>query len=168
MTRRERTRVNGATINVDAPLGLGRAEQKKKAGRGRWRMRDGTIIRIRDMDDQHLHNSIAYIERLSHQYFMSLGFSAGHYAATTGGEMAADAANEAADDAFERAHEHEIAPEVEPKYSELIAERDRRGLEARPFGKAIRKPKPEADFFRAHPEEAQPSTEIPQDQRRRL
>lgn len=36
--------------------------------RGVWRCADGTIVKIREMGDQHLANTIAYIERKEADY----------------------------------------------------------------------------------------------------
>lgn len=100
------------------------------------------------MGDQHLLNSIALLERYSKRRHLALALDAGHFAATTGGEMAAEAAQEASDQLLDKVFERDIADECASKYDELTRERDRRKLTPQPWGEPIRN----LAFEAAHPE----------------
>ena len=98
----------------------------KEAGKGWWRMKDGTAIRIKNMTDSHLTATIAMLERNAPKAATALYFSMGAYAEdhdSMGGVAAAEGANELLD---ARGDPAECAEAVYPKYAELIEERDRR------------------------------------------
>lgn len=103
-----------------------------RARRGYWRMRDrGEFreIKIRSMSDAHLQHAVRSVERAARAECVRIGFSAGYYADdhdTMGGELAARASG----DAFEMMDDvEECAFALFPKYAELSAELDRRGLD---------------------------------------
>ena len=95
-------------------------------------MRDGSVVPIADMGDGHLLNAIAMIERYGRRQMIALGFATCAFAETTGGDMAAEAAEQASDEAFEIASDDGALRDwldgEYPKYRELCAERERRGL----------------------------------------
>lgn len=84
-----------------------------------WTTRDGTKIHICDMDDSHLKNTIAMLDRL-HQKKISAAYSV---AATLRGEMATLFAEQDID-----RMESEGTSSSYPIYDDLCTERDRRGL----------------------------------------
>lgn len=97
---------------------------------GYWATREGALIRIRAMSDNHLRNSIAMLERGSRRRALR---SLLHIAAYIAGapEHAADAAEEASRELMSMADDPDInlaklARLVYPKYRELTREQDRR------------------------------------------
>lgn len=105
-------------------------------GKGKWQTKDGDVLRIRDMEDTHIQNSMRLIARNTIVALHKIGWDAANYAATTGGEMAADAADATSMEAFDTAGDQELLHEAclreYPKYRELNAECERRGLERLP------------------------------------
>ncbi len=85
----------------------------------KWTKKDGTKIRIKDMDDKHLMNTIRMLERSYEEnlYMMMAG------AASLQGDMACYYAEQAIDDAF--AHPETI---MHPLYDDLTEEATRRQL----------------------------------------
>lgn len=121
--------LNGQAGLVDPPAPRAR---RVAPGRGKWMTKDGTVIAIRDMEDNHVINCIRFLRRHGRAHLFNIGLSAGHFAATTGGDMAADAAEDAANEAFDTAWDgsrlHEFCLDEYPKYRELWAEVERRQL----------------------------------------
>mgnify|MGYP001605058959 CR=1 FL=1 len=96
-----------------------------------WRTRDGTTLRIRDMGDSHLLNSIRYLRRTHQQRCWALAISADRYAMTAP-DGASDAAAEAAAQAYELGDEQddEAVSEMSPVFGHLLNEAHRRRLSA--------------------------------------
>jgi hypothetical protein len=101
-------------------------------GKGKWATKDGEVLRIREMEDTHLQFAMRLIARRVSKQLQRHAWDAASYAATTGGEMAADAADAEAINLFEIAGDdyrlHEACLRSVPKYHELDNELARRGL----------------------------------------
>jgi hypothetical protein len=95
--------------------------------RGYWATKEGALLRIRAMSDQHILNSLAMLVRQSRRRAMLEALRAYRYAENAP-EMAADAAEEAAQEMLEMPASPELAELVWPKYKELKAEAQKRGL----------------------------------------
>lgn len=98
--------------------------------RGYWATREGALLRIRAMSDQHLENSIKMMERKSRERARLEAFRADCYAETAP-DGAADAAQEASREMYGMADDPDqdlavLAELVWPKYSELKQEQKRR------------------------------------------
>jgi hypothetical protein len=99
------------------------------APRGKWTTKDGTTLAIRDMTDAHLQYAVRSMERAARRELMAIGFSAGYYS-DDHHSIGGDAAAQVSDEAFGAAEAPEYhAGELYPKYDELRAEMDRRGIE---------------------------------------
>jgi hypothetical protein len=99
---------------------------------GYWATKEGALVRITAMSDQHLENSIKFLERHSRRRAMLEAMRALRYASSAP-EMAADAASEASNELFDMAHDNDVdlvklAELVWPKYKELQFEKRRRGI----------------------------------------
>ena len=63
-----------------------------------WKTKEGKIMNIKDMDNSHLLNSIAYLKRRVPRYYGSLVATAIHMGEHTSGDMACDIADRAIED----------------------------------------------------------------------
>jgi hypothetical protein len=99
---------------------------------GKWLTRDGDVLNISDMNNEHLLNSIRLVARYGKLAIINLAWAAGAYAETTGGEMASYYAELESDKYFEAASDeddiHEFCLEQYGKYKQLVKEQERRHL----------------------------------------
>ena len=100
------------------------------SNRKQWTMRDGTKIKIKDMDDNHLLNSIALLERRSNQWV---------YQARAAGEsmlcmMQGELAIESIEQGLDQLDDGEVGDKF-PIYFDMVEEAGRRGLELKEHAK---------------------------------
>lgn len=96
-----------------------RAEAAKRPPKGWWKMRDGTLIAIKDMSDSHLLNAIKMCERNGYISTRTLSFDV--YGPQPQGDMASYY--------YEQELDAILRAPVSSKLDELEAEAERRGLE---------------------------------------
>lgn len=89
----------------------------------RWTMRDGTKIKIKDMDDNHLVNCIAMLER-NHAALISRARDAGESMLMT---MQGEMALESVEQGLAQLDDSDVGDEY-PIYYDLIEEQARRGV----------------------------------------
>ena len=94
-----------------------------------WTKKDGSKIRICDMDDKHLLNAIKMLERTYSKVCDNLALSAFGYAGSTGGEIASYYAEQEADNLMKESWEQERIGEEFPIFNDLVKEAERRKLE---------------------------------------
>jgi hypothetical protein len=87
----------------------------------RWKQKDGTFIRICDMTDSHLHNTIAMLERATERHDHAFAMAPNPFH----GDIAFDMMESAQDAILEGEGETDPA-DLYPVYDKLCAERDRR------------------------------------------
>ncbi len=96
----------------------------------RWKQKDGTFIRICDMTDTHLRNTIAMLERATERYDIAFAIAPNPFR----GDLAFDRM-ESAQDAILEGEAKTDPSDLYPIYAKLCAERNRRasndGSEAR-------------------------------------
>jgi hypothetical protein len=89
-----------------------------------WFQRDGTPIKIKDMSDSHLYNTIKMLERLFKQYSINLG-----EIWAIGSMLQGEMAQMAFEEDFDRLLEEEVSIDRRfPSYPYLIKEAKRRKL----------------------------------------
>lgn len=89
----------------------------------RWTLRDGTKVRVEDLSDKHLANTIRYLRRTARERYPEFCAQA---LAAYGMDIAPDMEESAYSAAMEDDH-WEVC--LHPMYEHLIAEAKRRGLE---------------------------------------
>jgi hypothetical protein len=91
---------------------------------GMWQTRDGTYVCINKMDDDHLANTIAMLDRVAHQRARLIMIDADQYAFTHCSTQAKEDANTLYD--LRDWPNEVVATIVFPEYAELVAEREKR------------------------------------------
>ena len=92
-----------------------------------WTTRDGTVVKVKDMSDKHLLNTIRFLRRTAGRERESLACSMDAYSASTSAEMASWAAEREAERLFQMSDD-EFLEEGCPVWEALLSEADRRGL----------------------------------------
>ncbi len=92
-----------------------------------WTCRDGRKVRVCDMDDRHLLNTIAMMERNAAKELAECISAAYSMAAGLQGEMASYYADQDID-RMERTSPEEYLEREMPIYEKLMAEKERRNL----------------------------------------
>lgn len=87
----------------------------------RWKQKDGTTIRICDMTDKHLANTIAMLERATEQYDYAFAMAPNPFHGDIAFGMM-----ESAQDAILEGEAETHPADLYPVYDKLCAERDRR------------------------------------------
>lgn len=86
-----------------------------------WTQKNGTKIRICDISDKHLLNTISFLERKAEEQLHDIPFP------SFNGEAAQYYAEQEFDNLMDMGVE-DLAEELYPIYNDLIKEKDRRGL----------------------------------------
>jgi len=90
-----------------------------------WTCKDGTRVRICDMSDSHLDNTIALLERKAKVFLSTELGAAYHVLCTLSGEMATFCCEQDID-RMEETSPEEWLMDHNPLYEKLLAERERR------------------------------------------
>jgi len=94
-----------------------------------WTMRDGTVIKISDMSDRHLINTLNYLWRNAEELRTRAAFALDIAAEQTNGEMAAYYLEQDANHLYEMEDIDYLSTRED--YCEMLAEAKRRGLSPR-------------------------------------
>ena len=97
----------------------------------RWKQKDGTTIRICDMTDSHLANTIAMLERSAQRHDMAFAMAPNPFR----GDIAFDMM-ESAQDAILEGDDETNPADLYPIYDKLCAERERRISNTSPHAEA--------------------------------
>lgn len=92
-----------------------------------WTCKDGRKVRMCDMEDRHLLNTIAMLERTAYKHLSECISAAYSVAAGLQGEMASYYADQDIE-RMERTSPEEYLEQEMPIYNKLLAEKERRGL----------------------------------------
>lgn len=97
-----------------------------------WKTKDGRVVRVREMDDAHLMNTIAFLRRRAPLRALFLAMNAGRYSETApdGAAMAAEQAETELLDLLDEGPDA-ILEQLEPAFPTMLREARRRKLEPR-------------------------------------